>query len=584
MISPKISIITINYNEPLLERTCESIVSQTFKDYEWIVIDGGSTNSETVATLEKYKKDMMYFVSEPDGGLYDAMNKGIAQANGNWLIFMNGGDCFYDKESLQSMVPYIDQNASCAVIYGGILFEYKKNPEPYFIKQGLLDDLFFYDNNIPHPSSFIRRDMFVKYGKYREDLRIVSDWARFAQMYWAGEKFKSVDLVVAKYNVDGISSTINRSDVFMERAKVLRECQPWIFNEELLKTRECFYNVLQILFFVGKWNRYFKRKRNTYRALLKYIKIYSEKFIKDKVLFIDNSYHKKTHSTDFLLDLMRKYFDCDVDYDDSWEDGKKLDISKYDFTKYKHVLFFQVLPRWRDLRKIRHKSMFWFPMEDVGIMREGSLRRRCRKLKTINFTQIGHKRCAELGGASLPVRFFIKPEEFVPGDKSKVFFWQRKNHINIRNVIKVLPEDKELHIHLHRAVDPLDSLVVPRADVKEKYNITYSDWFENKSEMADLMKQAGIYIAPRQMEGIGMSFLEAMAMGKAVIAQDAPTMNEYIENGINGYLVDFDKPEPIDLSDIEWIQKNAYEDARFGYIRWQNDKIKIIKFIKGELN
>jgi glycosyltransferase involved in cell wall biosynthesis len=73
--------------------------------------------------------------------------------------------------------------------------------------------------------------------------------------------------------------------------------------------------------------------------------------------------------------------------------------------------------------------------------------------------------------------------------------------------------------------------------------------------MTDLIKQAGIYIAPRKLEGIGISFLETMVMGKAVIAQDAPTMNEYIENGINVYLVDFNKPEPIDLSNIEWVQK-----------------------------
>jgi len=223
-------------------------------------------------------------------------------------------------------------------------------------------------------------------------------------------------------------------------------------------------------------------------------------------------------------------------------------------------------------------------MEEVSDMCEKNLRRLCQKLKVINFTKIGHKRCTEFGGTSLSVCFFIKPEEFIPGDKGKVFFWQRVTEINIRNAVEVLPDDKELSIHLHRVIDPYYSFVTPRADLEKKYNITYSDWFENKSEMIGLMKQAGIYIAPRKAEGIGMSFLEAIAMGKAVIAHDASTMNEYIENGINGYLVDFDKPEPVDLSDIEWVQKNAYEGARLGYARWQNDKNKIIKFVKGELS
>ena len=273
MISPKISIITINYNEPLLERTCESVVSQIFKDFEWIVIDGGSTNPQTLATLERYKKDMAYFVSEPDDGVYYAMNKGIAQASGNWLVFMNAGDCFYDKESLRLMTSHIDQNESCAVVYGGTLFEHKKKPKPCFMKQKWLNDYFFINYTMPHSSSFIRRDMFVKYGKYREDLRIVSDWAKFAQMYWAGEKFKSVDLIITRYNVDGISSTIDRDCILMERVKVWKEYQPWMFDEKLLKVRRYWYGVLSNLFFTGALCQHFKGKKNTYKALLKYKKI-----------------------------------------------------------------------------------------------------------------------------------------------------------------------------------------------------------------------------------------------------------------------------------------------------------------------
>jgi len=278
MKPPKISIITINYNEPLLERTCGFVVNQTFKDYEWIVIDGGSTNPETLATLEKYKKDMAYFVSEPDDGVYNAMNKGIAKANGDWLIFMNAGDCFYDKESLQSMVPYIDQNEDYAVVYGGILKEHKKL-ELYFIKQKWLDDMFFINKTIPHQSSFIRRDMFEKYGNYREEFRIVSDWAKFAQIYWAGEKFKSVDLIVAKHNGDGISFNVNPDDMFMEIAKIWSEYQPGVFkfNKNILKVRRYLYGILSNLFFPGELRQYFNRRKSTYKALLRYTKMYSER-------------------------------------------------------------------------------------------------------------------------------------------------------------------------------------------------------------------------------------------------------------------------------------------------------------------
>lgn len=583
MRTPKISIITINYNEPLLERTCKSVLNQTFKDYEWIIIDGGSTNPATIATLKKFQNHTTYFVSEPDEGLYNAMNKGIAQAKGEWCIFMNGGDCFHENETLQKMIPYIKNNKEAAVVYGGTVFEFKKKPKTRFVSQFLLSNSYFISRTISHPSSFIRRDMFAKYGNYREDLRIVSDWAKFAQMYWAGEKFKAIDVIVANYNVDGISSTLNPNDVFMEHAKIWSELQPWVFDIKTLKYRKYFYGMLRSIFFVGKLNKLFRSEYKQYKVLIKYTEMYKQQFMKERMLYVDHSFHQKTHSTDFFVDILKSSFDVEVVYDDSWKIGKKYDFNKYDFKKYKYIIFFQLLPPSKVLRKIRHKNIFYVPMEEIVRMSAKKLRRRCKNLKFINFTKIGHKRVSELGGISLFVRFFIKPTEFCPGDKSKVFFWQRISVINIRNVIKALPSHGDLSIHLHTTIDPYHSFVSPNPIEEKKYNITYSDWFPDKSNMIDLIKAAGIYIAPRSAEGIGMSFLEAMAMGKAIIAHNASTMNEYIENGVNGYIVDFNNPEQVDLSDIEWVQKNAYETAKFGYARWMNDKKKIKEFIKGEL-
>ncbi|MCL2339259.1 MAG: glycosyltransferase family 4 protein, partial [Proteobacteria bacterium] len=249
--------------------------------------------------------------------------------------------------------------------------------------------------------------------------------------------------------------------------------------------------------------------------------------------------------------------------------------------KYKYVVFWQNLPK-KSLWKLHHKRMYWFPMRDGLIPRnDRRWRRWAKKFKIINFCKDLYDKQSALGIRSLYVRYFPDPREFIPGDPNKVFFWQRLANIDIGNVAKVLPPDGNLSVHLHKALDPNQPFVPPDADAEKKFSITYSEWFPNKSDMTDLIKRAGIYVAPRWMEGIGMSFLEAMAMGKAIIAQDAPTMNEYIENGINGYLVDFGNPEPVDLSDIEWVQKNAHESAQIGYKRWLNDQKKIIKFIKG---
>lgn len=95
---PKISVITVCYNEPEVKRTCNSILEQTCKNYEWIVIDGGSAG-KCIETLREFADKMTLFVSEKDNGIYDAMNKGIARAQGEYLIFMNAGDVFFTRKS-----------------------------------------------------------------------------------------------------------------------------------------------------------------------------------------------------------------------------------------------------------------------------------------------------------------------------------------------------------------------------------------------------------------------------------------------------------------------------------------------------
>ena len=104
----KISIITVCYNEPNLEKTCESIINQTMQDFEWVVIDGGS-NEETQNIWNKYKHRINTFVSEPDNGIYDAYNKGVKLATGDYIIFMNAGDCFYENSdhSLYECVVHV---------------------------------------------------------------------------------------------------------------------------------------------------------------------------------------------------------------------------------------------------------------------------------------------------------------------------------------------------------------------------------------------------------------------------------------------------------------------------------------------
>jgi len=295
-----------------------------------------------------------------------------------------------------------------------------------------------------------------------------------------------------------------------------------------------------------------------------------------KIVYVGHSYHDKTKSTAFLIDYLKKFYDVKVILDDSWQGKPFSDLSFVD-ESYLGVIFFQALPDKETLGKIKNENLIFFPMYD-GVPHTYEFWNNYRNLKVINFSRTLHEKLVKWGLDSIYLQYFPEVREFLPGNKNEVFFWQRLTRINIRTILKLFGK-RDLKIHIHKAVDPGQEFIEPSKKDEKKFSITYSDWFKTREEMWDLIKQKGIYIAPREFEGIGMSFLEAMAMGKAVIAVDNPTMNEYIENGKNGYLYDLSNPQKIDLSNIGQIQKNAYEFMHAGYKKWMKDKHKIVEFL-----
>lgn len=113
----QLSIVTVCYNEKDIGRTCESIVSQSCQDFEWIVVDGGSTDG-SLEVIKHYKERIDILISEPDNGIYDAMNKGIRLAKGKWINFMNGGDTFADNCIVGDFLRFAGDNPAADVIYG----------------------------------------------------------------------------------------------------------------------------------------------------------------------------------------------------------------------------------------------------------------------------------------------------------------------------------------------------------------------------------------------------------------------------------------------------------------------------------
>lgn len=214
MMRPIFSIITINYNnQEGLERTIKSVISQTFFDYEFIIIDGGSTD-ESVNVIKTYKDKINYWVSEPDNGIYNAMNKGIKKANGEYLNFMNSGDCFYKEDILKKVYYEIGEDILAGFFYIGK----EKLWGPRSSKIGLVD---FINGSLGHQASFIKKDLF-KLQLYDESLKIVADWKFFIYvLIECNCSFKKMDFIVARVEDGGASSI--PSDVYAERDSILSE-------------------------------------------------------------------------------------------------------------------------------------------------------------------------------------------------------------------------------------------------------------------------------------------------------------------------------------------------------------------------
>lgn len=205
-MSCKISIITIAYNVvDSIERTIKSVVNQNYENKEYIIIDGGSEDG-TVDIIKKYNDNITYWVSEPDGGIYPAMNKGILKASGDYLIFMNAGDYFVSNNSISSLTSYFkDENK---IVYGYIIKLYK-NLKSYGrpLRKINPDAVDFILWGIDHQAAFIKKELFDKYGLYDTTYRLASDWFFFMNV--AGihkEKIIYVDKPIAYFSMDGVST------------------------------------------------------------------------------------------------------------------------------------------------------------------------------------------------------------------------------------------------------------------------------------------------------------------------------------------------------------------------------------------
>jgi len=201
-----LSVITINRNNLSgLKNTMESILAQTCDQYEWIIIDGGSTDG-SVELIRDAASKIHYWVSEPDGGIYNAMNKGIDVSRGDYLLFLNSGDRLASPDVLSS---FIEKHFCADVVYGKAIVVDADNREVCRIDapDSVRLSGFWNRRGLHHQASFFSRRCFDRF-RYNEDNKIASDTELFMQLIYNGFSFEKWDVFVDRFEVGGISSVM----------------------------------------------------------------------------------------------------------------------------------------------------------------------------------------------------------------------------------------------------------------------------------------------------------------------------------------------------------------------------------------
>lgn len=203
MIQPKISVVTVCYNAVNdIEKTILSVINQTYSNIEYLIIDGGSTDG-TMDIVNKYKDKIDVIVSEPDKGIYDAMNKGIDRATGDWINFMNAGDYFYKKNCINDIFnKSIDANIAMVIGDSALFLDgkyYQIKCKPFYERLPLHQEMGF-----THQSSFVRSNL-AKHIKFNLKYKYAADYNMVIELYRMGYGFYNTNNLIAFYDMNGIS-------------------------------------------------------------------------------------------------------------------------------------------------------------------------------------------------------------------------------------------------------------------------------------------------------------------------------------------------------------------------------------------
>lgn len=591
---PRLTILTVVRNDlDGLKATAASVLAQTWTDYEWIVVDGASSDGTAEHVRDVLAPRLSFWCSEPDGGVYDAMNKGLAHAAGAYVLALNAGDVLHAADTLAQVFAAAPETD---VIYGDWCHVQRVGRLICRPPRELPRD-FFNFSNLCHQAMFVRTELLRARG-YDTSWRLFADWARWRELAHEGRTFGHVAVIVCDYDLRrGLSagnSPVRR-----------REYRRLDLEEGALPPARCrfefafdgwpawLWSRLQLLMGPG-WRKLW---RKIFRAAPSAAET-APRNARGRLLYVGHRHHLTTRSVEFLLDLLRRDYDvtcCAVDPArlDDLGDLDALAVRDFDV-----CVVFQLMPSVAEIRRrVTFRRGVFFPMFDCYRLAFDLSHRvwlSYADFKIVSFSRTVHEEVRAAGFDSEWIQYFPEPcSEVADGDAASVFFWERCSAVTLGTVAHVLGGGTVRHVHVHRVPDPGQDCRPASADTEaaaaflRTVDVGESRWFETRAAMLDEVAKSALYMAPRACEGIGMSFLEAMAMGRCVVAPDVPTMNEYIRDGENGLLYPFDLETmraggaalALDEDRVRRIQRAARASVAEGHARWLRDRERILDWM-----
>jgi glycosyltransferase involved in cell wall biosynthesis len=218
---PVITVITVVYNAAAaLRRTAQSVAASTYRNIEYIVVDGGSKD-DTVDVIHEFADTINCWISEPDKGIYDAMNKGISLAQGKWLLFLNAGDTFVNNAVLAEVSKFcvVPENQNADLLFGDVLMVHNNGREETRNLQNTVS--FLLRNMICHQCIFYNREVFKRIGLFDTQYRYIADFDHLVRARWGGLTIRKIDLLIARYTLDGLSAQKeNIKKIWHERMRI----------------------------------------------------------------------------------------------------------------------------------------------------------------------------------------------------------------------------------------------------------------------------------------------------------------------------------------------------------------------------